>query len=40
MPQMTMILPNEINDFLRSSARRNVIIKAEAMCRTFSLLVW
>lgn len=38
MPQMTLTLSDEINDFLSSFARRNGITKAEAMRRAFSLL--
>lgn len=38
MPQMTLTLSDEVNDFLSAFARRNGITKAEAMRRAFSLL--
>ncbi|MFC0665635.1 hypothetical protein ACFSKY_21600 [Azotobacter chroococcum] len=38
MPQMTLTLSDEINDFLSSFARRNGITKAEAMRRALALL--
>ncbi|GAB3480044.1 hypothetical protein [Azotobacter salinestris] len=38
MPQMTMTLSDEINDFLSAFARHNGITKAEATRRAFALL--
>ncbi|WP_349569327.1 hypothetical protein [Azotobacter salinestris] len=38
MPQMTLTLSDEINDFLSSFARHNEITKAEAMRRALALL--